>query len=88
MLLAEERRLQYGVVDDDETYLAERGYAGSSSFTAWTNDYASRPWHLPGEFHVTNWTTREMVRPIKRRAPLLGEMKSQIGGRALRRWRG
>ena len=69
VLLAEERRLQYGVVDDDETYLAERGYAGSSSSTAWTNEYASRPWHVPEEFHVTNWTTREMVRLIKRRAP-------------------
>jgi len=69
VLLAEEGRAQYGVVDDDETYLAERGYAGQQFFHGMDNEYASRPWHLPGEFHVTNWTTREMVRLIKRRAP-------------------
>ena len=28
VLLAEEGRAQYGVVDDDETFLTERGYAG------------------------------------------------------------
>jgi len=29
----------------------------------------NRPWHLPEDCHVTSWTTREMVRMIKRRDP-------------------
>ena len=31
------------------------------------NDYIWRPWHLPEDCHVTNWTAREMCRVIKRR---------------------
>ena len=84
VLLAEERRLQYGVVDDARPTWPSADTPSSSSSTAWTNEYASRPWHLPGEFHVTNWTKRKLVR-LKRRAPPC--LKSQIGGRALRRWR-
>lgn len=33
------------------------------------NDYAWRPWHLPEELHVTNWTTMAAARQIKRRDP-------------------
>ncbi|MEJ7669001.1 MAG: hypothetical protein WKH97_09765 [Casimicrobiaceae bacterium] len=32
------------------------------------NDYLFRPWHLD-EPHVTNWTTREAARMVKRRDP-------------------
>ena len=70
VLLAEEGRLQWGVVDDYEAFLAERGYAGQQFLHGMGNNaYVSRPWHLPEECHVTNWTTREMVRMIKRRDP-------------------
>lgn len=68
--LNEEGRLQYGTVDDYEMFLAERGHAGMQFAHGMNNnDYIHRAWHLPEECHVTNWTTREMVRFIKRRDP-------------------
>ena len=68
--LGEEGRAMFGLVDDYELYLGERGYPGEY-FThgMGNNEYVTRPWHLPEEHHVTNWATREMVRVIKRRDP-------------------
>ena len=70
VLLDEEGRTQYGVTDDYESFLAERGFAGRQFDHGMSNnDYTTRPWHLPEELHVTNWATSQMVRTIKRRDP-------------------
>ena len=70
VMLVEEGRLQFGAIDDYETFLAERGYAGQQFGHGMNNnEYLSRPWHLPEECHVTNWTTRQMARFIQRRDP-------------------
>lgn len=70
VVLGEEGRTQWGVVDDYEAYLAEHGYAGQQFCHGMgNNEYLTRPWHLSEAHHVTNWTTREMVRLIKRRDP-------------------
>ena len=70
VILDEEGRTQYGVVDDYEAFLADRGYAGQQFDHGMSNnDYATRPWHLPEETHATNWATQQMVRTIKRRDP-------------------
>ncbi len=70
VVLAEEGRAQFGVVDDYECFLAERGYAGQQFAGGMcNNEYLSRPWHLPEDCHVTNWTTQQMARLIKRRDP-------------------
>ena len=68
--LCEEGRVQFGLVDDYELYLAEQGLAGQYFTQGMSNnEYVTRPWHLAEEHHVTNWTTREMVRTIVRRDP-------------------
>ncbi len=70
VILAEEGRTQWGVTDDYEAYLTEQGLAGRQFLHGMgNNEYVNRPWHLDEEHHVTNWTTREMVRLIKRRDP-------------------
>lgn len=70
VMLGEEGRVQFGAVDDYEIFLAEEGYAGQQFAHGMSNnEYVWRPWHLPEYCHVTNWTTREMVRFIKRRDP-------------------
>ena len=70
ILLAEEGRAQLGAVDDYDMYLAEQGAAGEQYLHGMNNnDYLHRPWHLPERLHVTNWTTREAARMIKRRDP-------------------
>ena len=70
VLLAEEGRTQWGVTDDYETYLTEQGFSGRQFLHGMgNNEYVNRPWHLDEAHHVTNWTTREMVRLIKRRDP-------------------
>ena len=70
VLLGEEGRLQHGVVDDYELFLGDRGYAGQQfAHGMCNNDYLNRPWHLPEDCHVTNWSTQQMVRMIKRRDP-------------------
>ncbi|WP_292058489.1 MULTISPECIES: sulfatase-like hydrolase/transferase [unclassified Martelella] len=67
-LLAEEGRAQLGAVDDYDMFLADRGFAGQQYLHGMSNnDYIWRPWHLPEDCHVTNWTAREMCRVIKRR---------------------
>ena len=70
VILDEEGRTQYGVVDDYEAFLADRGYAGRQFDHGMSNnDYATRPWHLPEDVHATNWATQQMVRTIKRKDP-------------------
>lgn len=70
VLLGEEGRLQYGAIDDYELFLGDRGYAGQQfAHGMCNNDYVNRPWHLPEDCHVTNWSTQQMVRMIKRRDP-------------------
>ena len=70
VILGEEGRLQFGVVDDYELFLGDMGYAGQQFFHGMgNNEYVNRPWHLPEECHVTTWATRQMVRTIQRRDP-------------------
>jgi arylsulfatase len=70
VVLDEEGRTQYGVTDDYELFLGDRGYAGRQFDHGMSNnEYVTRPWHLPEETHATNWATREMCRAIKRRDP-------------------
>ncbi len=70
VILGEEGRLQYGVVDDYELFLGDKGYAGQQfAHGMCNNDYLNRPWHLPEDCHITNWSTQQMVRMIKRRDP-------------------
>lgn len=68
--LAEEGRLQFGAIDDYEIFLADQGYAGQQFTHGMSNnEYVYRPWHLPEHCHVTNWTTQQLARYIKRRDP-------------------
>lgn len=70
VILVEEGRTQWGVTDDYEVYLGEYGYAGQQFAGGMNNnEYLVRPWHLPEQFHVTNFTTQQMARTIKRRDP-------------------
>lgn len=70
VILSEEARYQFGVVDDYQVWLGERGYAGQEFLHGMgNNEYTTRPWHLPEETHQTVWATREMIRQIKRRDP-------------------
>lgn len=70
VILAEEGRAQWGAVDDYEAYLADSGYPGKGFAHGMSNNqYITRPWPLPEEHHITNWTTEQMERMIKRRDP-------------------
>ena len=70
VILAEEGRPNIGALDDYEAFLGENGYAGEGFTHGMSNnDYGQRPWHLPEAMHVTNWTTRQMARMIRRRDP-------------------
>lgn len=70
VLLDEEGRAQYGVMDDYEIFLGDRGRPGQQFDHGMSTDgYVWRPWHLPEELHVTNWATQQMIRQIKRRDP-------------------
>lgn len=70
VILEEEGRLLYGVIDDYEIFLADKGFAGQQfDHGMGNNEYLMRPWHLPEETHATNWATQQMVRTIKRRDP-------------------
>jgi arylsulfatase len=70
VILAEEGRMQWGVTDDYEAFLGEEGYAGQQFWHGMgSNSYITRPWHLPEYTHITNWTTQQMARQIKRRDP-------------------
>ncbi len=68
--LAEEGRPHWGVWDDYDTYLGEAGYVGRQYEHGMSNNqYFARPWQLPEETHVTNWTSRTMAKMIRRRDP-------------------
>ncbi|MCB1022547.1 MAG: sulfatase-like hydrolase/transferase [Bryobacterales bacterium] len=68
VILDEEGRTQYGVIDDYELFLGDQGYPGQQFDHGMSNnDYQTRPWHLPEAMHATNWATQQMVRTIKRR---------------------
>lgn len=70
VILQEEGRYEFGEMDDYQTWLGEQGYAGREfSHGMGNNTYYVRPWPLKEEMHPTSWTTREMVRQIKRRDP-------------------
>lgn len=70
VILDEEGRQQYGVIDDYELFLGDCGQVGRHFEHGMSNnEYAARPWHLAEELHVTNWATQQMVRMIKRRDP-------------------
>lgn len=70
VILMEEARYQFGVVDDYQVWLGENGYLGKEYMYGMGNNmYYTRPWHLPEDAHATNWTTREMIRIIKRKDP-------------------
>jgi arylsulfatase len=70
VLLAEEGRPHLGAIDDYDMFLADQGFAGEQFMHGMNNnDYMFRPWHLAERLHVTNWTTREASRLIKRRDP-------------------
>lgn len=68
--LDEEGRAQYGVMDDYEIFLGDKGRPGQQFDHGMSTDgYVWRPWHLAEELHVTNWATQQMIRQIKRRDP-------------------
>lgn len=70
VILDEEGRQQYGVIDDYELFLGDKGFAGQHFDHGMSNnEYSARPWHLPEALHATNWATQQMVRQIKRRDP-------------------
>ncbi len=70
VILSEEGRVQFGVVDDYELFLGDRGYPGAyMAHGMGNNNYETRPWHLPDDTHVTEWATRQMARQIARRDP-------------------
>jgi len=69
-ILAEEGRGHLGGPDDYEMYLADCGHNGAQFMHGMSNnEYSWRPWHLPEDAHVTNWTARTAARTIKRRDP-------------------
>ena len=70
VILAEEARTQFGVVDDYQAFLGDHGWLGLEyAHGMCNNDYQTRPWHLPEEAHATTWATRQMCRMIRRRDP-------------------
>lgn len=70
VILAEEGRYEFGVVDDYQIWLGEHGYVGQEFMHCMGNNtYYTRPWHLPEEAHPTNWVTNQMMHQIKRKDP-------------------
>ena len=70
VILDEAGRCQFGVVDDYELFLGDKGFTGQQFDHGMPNDgYSVRPWHLPEETHPTNWATQQMARIVKRRDP-------------------
>ncbi|MCZ6672638.1 MAG: sulfatase-like hydrolase/transferase, partial [Verrucomicrobia bacterium] len=70
VILDEEGRQIYGVVDDYELFLGDQGYAGRFFEHGMSNnEYSYRPWFLPEETHATNWAANQMCRVIKRKDP-------------------
>lgn len=70
VILDEEGRQMYGVVDDYEQFLGDQGHVGAHfGHGMGNNEYVMRPWHLPEACHPTNWAVTQMARTIKRRDP-------------------
>jgi arylsulfatase len=70
VLLQEEGRYEFGMVDDYQIWLGEQGYAGQEFMHAvGNNTYYTRPWHLPEYTHPTNWATKEMIKQFSRKDP-------------------
>lgn len=70
VILQEEGRYEFGVVDDYQIWLGENGFTGEEFLHAMgNNSYYTRPWHLPEKAHPTTWATREMMRQIQRKDP-------------------
>jgi arylsulfatase len=70
VILDEEGRQIYGVVDDYELFLGDQGYAGRFFEHGMSNnEYSYRPWFFPEETHATNWAANQMCRVIKRKDP-------------------
>lgn len=70
VVLAEEGRYEFGVVDDYQTWLGENGYIGQEFMHGMGNNtYYTRPWHLDEKAHPTNWVTMQMMKQIKRKDP-------------------
>lgn len=70
VILQEEGRYEFGETDDYQVWLGEQGYAGQEFLHGMGNNvYYTRPWPLPEYTHPTAWTTREMIRQIRRRDP-------------------
>ena len=65
----EEGRGTGGIMQDDyELFLGDHGFPGQRFAGGMSNNqYCWRPWHLPENLHVTNWTASWMSRMIKRR---------------------
>jgi len=56
--------------DDYARFINRKGYTGLDyAHGMSTNNYVTRPWHLPEHVHQTSWTTREMCEQIIRRDP-------------------
>jgi arylsulfatase A-like enzyme len=71
IILHEEGRTEFGVVDDYKQFLADKGHVGEEFLHGMSsNEYHTRPWHLSEELHPVTWTTHEMMRMMKRRDPL------------------
>lgn len=70
VILDEEGRQIYGVIDDYELFLGDQGYAGRFFEHGMSNnEYSYRPWFFPEETHATNWAANQMCRVIKRKDP-------------------
>lgn len=68
--LDDEGRTLYGVTDDYELFLGDKGYLGRQFQHGMSNNaYQATAWHLPEEVHATNWATDTMTRYIRRRDP-------------------
>lgn len=70
VILMEEGRYEFGVVDDYQIWLGEHGYVGQEFLHCMGNNtYYTRPWHLPEATHPSNWVTMQAIKMIKRRDP-------------------
>ena len=70
VILQEEGRYEFGVLDDYQIWLAENGAVGQEfSHAMGNNTYYTTPWPLERRMHPTVWTTAQMVRQIQRRDP-------------------
>lgn len=71
VILQEEGRYEFGMMDDYQTWLGEHGFVGMEFMHAMGNNtYYTRTWPLPEYTHPTAWTTKQMVQQIIRRDPL------------------